>query len=103
MPADLNDRTDSEDAERGVVGRLEPGVITGADGQVVWDNDAFVAATEGECPDTVNPSLWRQSRPTAIHGLFEVTDGIYQVRGMDLSNMTVFADQPDPDFAVVTP
>jgi glyoxylase-like metal-dependent hydrolase (beta-lactamase superfamily II) len=49
----------------------------------------FVRTTAGECPDTVNPSLWRQSQLTAIHGLFEVTDGIYQVRGMDLSNMTL--------------
>ena len=40
-------------------------------------------------PATVHPSLWRQSQLTAIHGLFEVADGIYQIRGMDLSNMTL--------------
>jgi alkyl sulfatase BDS1-like metallo-beta-lactamase superfamily hydrolase len=37
----------------------------------------------------VNPSLWRQAQLCAKHGLFQVTDGIYQVRGMDLSNMTL--------------
>ena len=44
---------------------------------------------DGECPDTVNPSLWRQAQLNAIHGLFEVREGIYQVRGLDLSNMTI--------------
>ena len=37
----------------------------------------------------MNPSLWRQSQLTAKQGLYEVTDGIYQVRGLDLSNMTL--------------
>ena len=89
MPADLADRTDFENAERGLIARLEPGVIKADDGRVVWDIDAFGAATEGDCPESVNQSLWRQSKLTAIQGLFEVTDGIYQVRGADLSNMTL--------------
>ena len=41
------------------------------------------------CPDTAHPSLWRQGQLCARQGLYEVTDGIYQVRGLDLSNMTV--------------
>jgi alkyl sulfatase BDS1-like metallo-beta-lactamase superfamily hydrolase len=89
VPADLSDRTDFDNAERGLVARLEPGVITGADGRVVYDADAFARASAGECPETVNPSLWRQSQLTAIQGLFEVTDGIYQIRGLDISNMTL--------------
>src|SRR4051812_10906542 len=44
---------------------------------------------EGDCPDTAHPSLWRQSQLTAIQGLFEVTEGIYQLRGIELSNMTL--------------
>lgn len=89
MPADFADMTDFENAERGLIARLEPGVITGADGRVVYDADAFTRAVEGDCPDTVNPSLWRQSKLTAIQGLFEVTEGIYQLRGIELSNMTL--------------
>jgi linear primary-alkylsulfatase len=89
MPADFADRADFDNAERGLIARLEPGVVTGADGQVVWNIDEFAAATRGDCPDTVHPSLWRQSQLTAIQGLFEVTGGIYQVRGVDLSNMTL--------------
>jgi alkyl sulfatase BDS1-like metallo-beta-lactamase superfamily hydrolase len=79
---------DFADARRGLLGSLEPGVVKNGDGRVVWDNDAF-GFLAGECPDTANPSLWRQSRLCAIQGLFEVTDGIYQVRGLDLSNMTL--------------
>ena len=52
------------------------------------DNDAF-AFLLGECPETANPSLWRQSQLCARPGLFEVPDGIYQVRGLDLSNLTI--------------
>jgi alkyl sulfatase BDS1-like metallo-beta-lactamase superfamily hydrolase len=89
MPADMADRMDFGNAERGLIARLEPGVIRSAAGRVVWDIDAFGRATRGECPETVNRSLWRQSQLTAIQGLFEVTGGIYQVRGADLSNMTL--------------
>ena len=89
MPADFTDRTDFDNANRGLVARLEPGVIKAADGRVVYDADAFAQTTAGDCPDTVHPSLWRQSQLTAIQGLFEVTEGIYQLRGIELSNMTV--------------
>ncbi|HEU5241102.1 MAG TPA: MBL fold metallo-hydrolase, partial [Ornithinibacter sp.] len=89
MPADLDDRRDFDDANRGFIARLEPAVVRAEDGRVVYDADVFVATVEGACPETVNPSLWRQSQLTAIHGLFEVTEGIYQVRGLDLSNMTL--------------
>ena len=81
------DRRDFEDAARGFVGALEPGVVRAADGRVVWDNDSY-SFLEGEAPETVHPSLWRQSQLVAMQGLYEVTDGIYQVRGLDLSNVT---------------
>jgi alkyl sulfatase BDS1-like metallo-beta-lactamase superfamily hydrolase len=89
MPADFADRTDFDNANRGLVARLEPGVIKAADGRVVYDADAFTQTMAGDRPDTVHPSLWRQSQLTAIQGLFEVTEGIYQLRGIELSNMTV--------------
>ncbi|HVX20323.1 MAG TPA: alkyl sulfatase dimerization domain-containing protein [Acidimicrobiales bacterium] len=83
------DRTDFDNADRGLIARLEPGVVHGASGNVVYDIDAVGRAVAGECPDTVNPSLWRQCQLTAVQGLFEVTPGIYQARGLDLSNMTL--------------
>jgi alkyl sulfatase BDS1-like metallo-beta-lactamase superfamily hydrolase len=83
----FDDSQDFEDAQRGLLGRLDPCVVRAADGRVVWDNDAY-RFLGGPAPDTVNPSLWRQSILSAIHGLFEVVPGIYQVRGLDLSNVT---------------
>jgi len=82
----FSDVQDFEDARRGFIAALEPGVVQ-ADGRVVWDNDAY-GFLAGEAPATVNPSLWRQSALNAIQGLFEVVPGIYQVRGLDLSNVS---------------
>jgi alkyl sulfatase BDS1-like metallo-beta-lactamase superfamily hydrolase len=89
MRADFADRTDFENAERALIARFEPGVIKAPDGKVVFDADAYTRVLAGDCPDTVNPSLWRQCQLTSIQGLFEVTDGIYQVRGIEISNMTL--------------
>jgi alkyl sulfatase BDS1-like metallo-beta-lactamase superfamily hydrolase len=82
------DESDFEDARRGRLGSLSAPVLRATGGRVVWDVDAY-DFLDGDCPETVNPSLWRQGQLNAIHGLFEVTEGIYQVRGLDLSNMTV--------------
>ncbi|MEV5899808.1 alkyl sulfatase dimerization domain-containing protein [Streptomyces sp. NPDC052127] len=84
----FEDTTDFENADRGFVGALVPAVVEAADGRVVYDNDAY-AFLDGDCPDTAHPSLWRQARLCARQGLYEVTEGIYQVRGLDLSNMTL--------------
>ena len=86
--ASFEDRQDFEDAERGRIDALDPCVVTAAGGRVVWDMEAY-SYLDGECPGTVNPSLWRQAQLCVKQGLFEVTDGIYQVRGLDLSNMTI--------------
>ncbi|ARU51577.1 alkyl/aryl-sulfatase [Cellulosimicrobium cellulans] len=83
----FSDTQDFDDATRGLVARREPGAITADDGRVVWDDDTY-AFVQGDAPDTVNPSLWRQSQLVAEQGLFEVTAGIYQARGFDLSNVT---------------
>ena len=82
------DKTDFENAERGFIGGLTPGVVRDEQGRVVWDIDAF-SFLEGERPDSVHPSLWRQSQLCAKQGLYEVAEGIYQVRALDLSNMTL--------------
>jgi alkyl sulfatase BDS1-like metallo-beta-lactamase superfamily hydrolase len=86
--ADFGDQSDFSDADRGFIGALQPMVVTAADGRVVWDMDSW-GFLDGDCPKTVNPSLWRQARLTARHGLYEVADGVYQVRGFDISNMTL--------------
>jgi alkyl sulfatase BDS1-like metallo-beta-lactamase superfamily hydrolase len=91
------DTRDFADADRGFIGALEPCVVAGADGKVIWDNDSYGFLT-GAAPDSVHPSLWRQSQLCAKQGLYEVTrasaatgndaPGIYQVRGLDLSNIS---------------
>ncbi|NRQ34628.1 MBL fold metallo-hydrolase [Nonomuraea sp. NN258] len=88
--ADLpfHDKADFDAADRGFIAALSPAVIRADDGRVVWDNDSY-AFLEQQCPDTAHPSLWRQGQLCAKQGLYEVTDGIYQIRGLDLSNMTL--------------
>ena len=84
----FDDRQDFDDATRGRIGRRTQRQIVGDDGELVWDLDAY-AFLAGECPDTANPSLWRQGQLLVEDGLFEVVPGIYQLRGFDLSVMTV--------------
>ena len=86
---DWNDTTDQANVTRGLIDRLEPCVVRNEAGRVVWDNDRWDFLNKGECPDTVHASLWRQSGLNTTQGLFEVVPGIYQVRGLDVSNMTI--------------
>jgi len=86
------DTADFELAERGLLARRDALTIAGpADGPLgdvpAWDMTRYGFIT-GEAPDTVHPGLWRQARLNNLHGLYEVTDGIYQVRGYDLSNIS---------------
>jgi alkyl sulfatase BDS1-like metallo-beta-lactamase superfamily hydrolase len=83
----FGDTADFDAVERGLIDPGDP-VVRDDKGKVIWDNGSY-GFLAGDAPDTVHPSLWRQSTLTARQGLFEVTDGIYQVRGYDLSNMSV--------------
>jgi alkyl sulfatase BDS1-like metallo-beta-lactamase superfamily hydrolase len=83
----FDDTRDFADADRGFIDALRPCVVTAADGRVVWDNDVYDFLT-GDAPTSVHPSLWRQSTLAAKQGLYEVVEGIYQVRGLDLSNIS---------------
>lgn len=86
----FDNKSDFEDAHKGFIAALPDAVIKGESGNVIWDPKQYAFIKEGEkAPDTVNPSLWRQSQLINISGLFEVTNGIYQIRNLDLSNMTI--------------
>ncbi|MGB8326182.1 MAG: alkyl sulfatase dimerization domain-containing protein [Steroidobacteraceae bacterium] len=87
----LDDAQDFEDARRGFIARPE-GKILGADDSVLVDFDAF-NFVQGKAPPTVNPSLWRHAILNAQVGLFKVADGIWQVRGFDIANMTLIAGE----------
>ncbi|KJF22161.1 alkyl/aryl-sulfatase [Rhodococcus sp. AD45-ID] len=88
MALDYSDRTDFDNAERGFIATLEPLTIKNADGRIVFDLSGYSYLDE-PCPETVHPSLFRQAQLCVKNGLFEVTDGIYQIRGFDISNMTI--------------
>src|SRR4029453_18412827 len=85
----FRDTQDFEDARRGFLATLPEVVIRNERGRVVWNLAEYAFLEEAEAPPTVNPSLWRQARLNMHHGLFQVTDRIYQIRGFDISNMTI--------------
>ena len=84
----FHDKSDFKNARRGFIASIQDGVIKDEKGKVVWDQSAY-AFLDGDAPGTVNPSLWRHAQLNRIHGLFEITDGLYQVRGYDIAVMTV--------------
>ncbi|MEI8050166.1 MAG: alkyl sulfatase dimerization domain-containing protein [Actinomycetes bacterium] len=86
----FDDTRDFDDVARGLIAELpDGGRITNDEGRVVWDLSKFSYVLDAEAPDTVNPSLWRQTQLIATGGLFEVCEGVYQIRSADLSNMDV--------------
>jgi alkyl sulfatase BDS1-like metallo-beta-lactamase superfamily hydrolase len=93
---DTASTSDFERATRGMIAPGAPRQVPGRFGQVLWDLDAYVFLDDAETvepPSTVNPSLWRQGRLNNIAGLFEVTPRIFQVRGMDISNVTFISGE----------
>ena len=96
------DQQDFEFAQRGFIGKADSTVIHDASGKVVWDMDRFAFETiDAPAPDTVNPSLWRQARLNTLHGLYKVTERVYQVRGYDLSNLSII--EGDTGYIIVDP
>ena len=88
LPAE--DGRDAEFAARGFIATRADPVIRNAAGKPVWNTAAYQWVT-GPAPATVNPSLWREMGILKANGLFKVSEGIWQVRGFDVSNMTIIA------------
>lgn len=88
----LGDQQDFNDARRGLIAAPNALQVAGPDGTTIWDMSSY-NFVQGEAPDTVNPSLWRQSTLNNNSGLFKVTEGVYQLRGFDLSNMSLIEGQ----------
>ena len=84
---DFSDRREFANAERGWLDNAEGRIIDGDDNRSAWDLQSY-GNLNRDAPDTVNPSLWRNTQLNAKAGLFEVCDGIYQVRGFDMANTT---------------
>ena len=97
-----DDTQDFDFAGRGFVASLNEPIITDTNGRSVWELNGYPFLEEETAPPTVNPSLWRQSRLLALyHGLFKVTDGVYQIRGFDLSVMSIV--ETGPGYVVIDP
>ncbi|MDX1403856.1 MAG: alkyl sulfatase dimerization domain-containing protein [Woeseiaceae bacterium] len=89
-------------AQRGFVGKFDGVVVRDSSGELAWNLEPFAdQALDAPAPETVNPSLWRQATLNSLHGLFKVTDRVYQVRGYDLSNLSVI--EGDSGYIVVDP
>ncbi|EBV9453271.1 MBL fold metallo-hydrolase [Salmonella enterica subsp. arizonae serovar 18:z4,z23:-] len=85
----FSDRQDFADAQRGFIAPLpDHGILNNTDGKPYYRADDYKFDINASAPQTINPSLWRQSQLNGISGLFKVTDRMYQVRGQDISNIT---------------
>ncbi|MDM0105687.1 alkyl sulfatase dimerization domain-containing protein [Variovorax sp. J22R24] len=84
----MADKQDFEDATRGKLAELKDPLVKAPDGRLVWNTQRY-DFVKGDAPATVNPSLWREQKLNTAQGLFKVADGIYQIRGYDMANMTL--------------
>jgi alkyl sulfatase BDS1-like metallo-beta-lactamase superfamily hydrolase len=96
----LSDTASFDDALRGLIARPAALRIEGPDASAAWE-PAEYGFIEGDAPDSVHPGLWRQARLNNIHGLFSVTDRVYQIRGFDLANMSLI--EGDAGWIIVDP
>ena len=78
-----------EDAQRGLIASADALLVRNAQGRPIWGMQAYAFLQQDQAPDTVHPALWRQAQRNRVSGLFHVTDRLYQVRGLDLSNMSI--------------
>lgn len=96
------DRQDFDDAQRGFIAPLpNQGILKNADGKPFYRAEDYKFDINAPAPETVNPSLWRQSQINGISGLFKVTERMYQVRGQDISNITFI--EGDTGIIVIDP
>lgn len=102
----FNDVADFENAQRGFIATIPTDIISknkdpNNPNLVAWNLQNYNFITSTDAPDSVNPSLWRQAQLNSINGLFRVTDRVYQIRGLDLSNMTII--QGDTGLILIDP
>ncbi|MGF6595236.1 alkyl/aryl-sulfatase [Pseudomonas sp. 2835] len=96
----FTDRADYQAVTRGLIAPFT-GQVNDAAGKPVWSLEGYkFLAAEGS-PDSVNPSLWRLAQLNAHAGLFEVAPRLYQVRGLDLANMTLI--EGDDGLIIIDP
>ncbi len=97
----FSDTRDFEEAERGLVVAADNLVVKhSATGDTIWNMPAY-EFIQGDAPDSVNPSLWRQGKLNGTPGLYKVKDGIWQLRNFDLATLTII--EGDTGWILVDP
>ncbi|MBV7570484.1 alkyl/aryl-sulfatase [Pseudomonas sp. PDM27] len=96
----FTDRTDYDSVTKGLIAPFK-GQVKDASGKVIWDIQAYDFLAKDQAPESVNPSLWRLAQLSAHAGLFEVSPRLYQVRGLDLANMTII--EGDDGLIIIDP
>jgi alkyl sulfatase BDS1-like metallo-beta-lactamase superfamily hydrolase len=97
----LADRNSFEDARHGFIEALGDRLVTRGDGRLVWTLKGYEFLASENAPDTVHPGLWRHARVNMANGLYRVNDRVYQLRGFDVSNMTII--EGDTGLIVIDP
>lgn len=69
----FDDQQELKFAQRSLISAPDSLELKNADGKVIWSQDAYAFLKDADAPDTVNPSLWRNTQLNYIYGLFEVT------------------------------
>lgn len=85
---DFSDEQEQDFAQKGLITAPESLEIKSENGNLVWSQNIYKFVQDKDAPDSANPSLWRNTQLNSLYGLFEVTDGVYQVRGYDVANIT---------------
>ncbi len=97
----MADKQSFDDAARGFIEALGERVVAGSGPRPVWTLKGYEFLSQETAPDSVHPGLWRHARANMANGLFKVTDRVYQLRGFDISNMTVI--EGDSGLIVIDP
>jgi alkyl sulfatase BDS1-like metallo-beta-lactamase superfamily hydrolase len=97
----LADQRSFDDARRGFIAALGDALVVRADGRLVWTLKGYEFLGVEQAPDTVHPGLWRHARVNMANGLYKVTDRVHQLRGFDVSNMTII--EGDTGLIVIDP
>ena len=84
----FHDTRDFEECARGLIAKMEDKKVAADAGHDAWDMGRFDFIDDADTYDSIHPSLLRQAKLNKNYGLYKVVDGIYQVRGFDLSQMT---------------
>ena len=84
----FSDKQDFEEMNKGFIAAPKSKKIMADAGHVAWDLERYLFLLEDDEINSIHPSMLRQSQLNMNFGLYKVMEGLYQVRGFDLANIT---------------